>query len=226
MFSQLKRSPAELSSSKIETDRRLAVVIGSDPQFDQEVLERARALYGKLLRSGRARTVQRETRLDSGRAGAQKEDSHKGWMRKRKQAVDKAAQEEEFRTPDRRRPPVELPESLAKEEAKQKALLRNRKAEAFLEGSLLDSEITEDVKADAEKRQRVNQQNDRQRCKAYEAVTMSVNVAKHGLVVTSALQKLPAPAFFLDGIPDKTRLENQLRRVGVTTFVEARKHIL
>lgn len=151
MFSHLKRSPAELASSKIDTDRRLAVVIGSDSQFDHEVLERARDMYGKMLRSGRARTQLRETRVDAGRAGSQKDGSHKGWMRKRKQAVDKAAQEEELRTPQRRRPPVELPESLAKEEAKQKALLRKRKTEAFLEGTLLDSEITDDLKDEAEK---------------------------------------------------------------------------
>ena len=225
MFSHLKRSPAELASSKIDTDRRLAVVIGSDSQFDHEVLERARDMYGKMLRSGRARTQLRETRVDAGRAGSQKDDSHKGWMRKRKQAVDKAAQEEELRTPERRRPPVELPESLAKEEAKQKALLRKRKTEAFLEGTLLDSEITDDLKDEAEKRKKVDEQNDRQRCKAYAAMAKSVHVAKHGLAARSALQNLPVPAFFLEGITDKTRLENQLRKVGVTAFVQARGHL-
>ena len=225
MFSHLKRSPAELASSKIDTDRRLAVVIGSDSQFDHEVLERARDMYGKMLRSGRARTQLRETRVDAGRAGSQKDGSHKGWMRKRKQAVDKAAQEEELRTPQRRRPPVELPESLAKEEAKQKALLRKRKTEAFLEGTLLDSEITDDLKDEAEKRKKVDEQNDRQRCKAYAAMAKSVHVAKHGLAARSALQNLPVPAFFLEGITDKTRLENQLRKVGVTAFVQARGHL-
>ena len=182
-------------------------------------------MYGKMLRSGRARTQLRETRVDAGRAGSQKDGSHKGWMRKRKQAVDKAAQEEELRTPQRRRPPVELPESLAKEEAKQKALLRKRKTEAFLEGTLLDSEITDDLKDEAEKRKKVDEQNDRQRCKAYAAMTKSVHVAKHGLAARSALQNLPVPAFFLEGITDKTRLENQLRKVGVTAFVQARGHL-
>jgi hypothetical protein len=140
MFSHLKRSPAELASSRGDTDRRLAVIIGSDPQFDNEIVERAQKLYGKLLRSGRARTSKRQPRLDCRRVGAEKPESKKSWIRARKKAVDAAAQEQaDIRTPERR-PPLELPESLAKEVAKQKDLEKKRKAEAFLEGSLLDSE--------------------------------------------------------------------------------------
>ena len=56
-------------------------------------------------------------------------------------------------------------------------------------------------------------------------MTKSVHVAKHGLAARSALQNLPGPAFFLEGITDKTRLENQLRKVGVTAFVQARGHL-
>ena len=132
MFSHLKRSPAELASSKTDTDRRLSVVIGSDPQFDDLVVNKARDLYAKLLRSGRCRTSARRLRIDHGRKGVkERPGSKQAWMRARKQAVDKAAQEEaEIRTP-LRRPPVELPESLAKEAAKQDQLAKKGKRKLF-----------------------------------------------------------------------------------------------
>ena len=125
MFSQLKRSPAELASSRAETDRRLAVVIGSDPLFDQAVLEKARALYGQLLPSGRSRTATRNIRMDAGRRGQEKAGSKQAWIRKRKEAVDQAAALELVTPP--RNPPVALPQSLEKEVNRQTALQKKEK---------------------------------------------------------------------------------------------------
>jgi hypothetical protein len=220
MFSHLKRSPAEPSSSRGDTDRRLAVIIGSDPQFDNEIVERAQKLYGKLLRSGRARTSKRQPRLDCRRVGAEKPESKKSWIRARKKAVDAAAQEQaDIRTPERR-PPLELPESLAKEVAKQKDLEKKRKAEAFLEGSLLDSEVTADVRLEAEKRQKTEEANDRNRHKKYVAITAAVQLAAKPQSRQWALQDLPKVAFLLEPHAERIFLERRLRAAGVDTFVQ------
>ena len=220
MFSHLKRSPAELASSKTDTDRRLAVVIGSDPQFDDLVVNKARDLYAKLLRSGRCRTSTRRLRIDHGRKGLkERPGSKQAWMRARKQAVDQAAQEEaEIRTP-RRRPPVELPESLAKEAAKQDQLAKKRKAEAFLEGTLLESEITPEVRTEAAKRLKTDAANDKDRRKKFLEITKLVKLTQEGQTRQWALQALPEPACLL-GLDRDATLTGQLRAAGVTSVVQ------
>eukprot|EP00435_Cladocopium_sp_Y103_P020940 s3581_g5.t1 len=218
MFSHLKRSPAELASSRQDTDRRLATIIGSDSQFDEEILRRGRQLYGQMLPSGRCRTSARQPRIDSGREGKQRVDSKKAWVRKRKAAVDAAAKEEaELRTPQRR-PPVELPESLAKEVRKQDALLKKRKAEAFLEGTLVDSEITAEVRLEAEKRQKTDAANDKDRHKKFVRISTEVQLSQRPQTRQWALQGLPEPAYMLAAFPDGPMLKSVLGTAGVKTF--------
>ena len=220
MFSHLKRSPAELASSKTDTDRRLAVVIGSDPQFDDLVVNKARALYAKLLRSGRCRTSTRRLRIDHGRKGLkERPGSKQAWMRRRKQAVDKAAEEEaEIRTPQRR-PPVELPLSLAKEASKQDQLAKKRKAEAFLEGTLLESEIDVEVRTEAANRLKTDAANDKDRRKKFLQITKAVKLTQEGETTEWALQALPDPACLL-GVQGAAALTRKLRAAGVTSVVQ------
>ena len=221
MFSHLKRSPAELASSRQDTDRRLAIVIGSDSQFDDEIIRIGRELYGRLLPSGRCRTSARRPRIDLGRDGKERVDSKKAWVRKRKAAVDAAAKEEaELRTPQRR-PPVELPESLAKEVCRQETLLKKRKAEAFLEGTLLQSEVTEDVRMEAEKRQKTDAANDRDRHRQFVRISTEVQLSQKSQTMQWALQGLPEPAFMLAAFPDRRILHTALQTAGVRAFCQA-----
>ena len=221
MFSHLKRSPAELASSRQDTDRRLATIIGSDSQFDEEILRRGRELYGKMLPSGRCRTSVRRTRIDCGRDGKQRVDSKKAWVRKRKAAVDAAAKDEaELRTPQRR-PPVDLPGSLAKEARKQETLPNKRKAEAFLEGTLLETEITAEVRLEAEKRQKTDAANDADRHRKFVRISTEVQLSQQRQTMQWALQGLPEPAFMLAAFPDRNQLQTVLQTAGVRAFSEA-----
>lgn len=222
MFSHLKRSPAELASSRQDnTDRRLAIVIGSDSQFDDEILRIGRELYGRLLPSGRCRTSARKPRIDLGRDGTERVDSKKAWVRKRKAAVDAAAKEEaELRTPQRR-PPVELPESLAKEVCRQETLLKKRKAEAFLDCTLLQSEVTEDVRLEAEKREKIDAANDKDRHRQLVRISTEVQLSQNSQTMQWALQGLPEPAFMLAAFPDRPILHTALQTAGVRAFCQA-----
>ena len=222
MFSQLKRSPAELASSRTETDRRLAIVMGSDSRFDDRITERARELYGKLLPSGRARTSVRKTRIDSGRAGLQdKPESKQAWVRKRKEAVDRAASQESLHTPQRRPCRVELTDSMAKEVAKQDDLLKKRKAEAYLEGTLLEKEITPEVQAEAAQRLKMDGANDKVRAKKYTEVMEKIAFRQSPQTARWALEHLPSPAHILDdGGLNGAEVTRKLRAAGVTTSVQ------
>ena len=220
MFSHLKRSPAELASSRGDTDRRLAVIIVSDPQFDNEIVERAQKLYGKLLRSGRARTAKRQPRINCRREGAEKPESKRSWIRARKKAVDAAAEEHAQLCTPERRPAVELPESLAKEVAKQKAQEKKRKAEAFLEGSLLAKEVTADVRLEAEKRLKIEESNDRNRHKQYVTITAAAQLAAKPQSRQWALKDLPSSVFLLEPFADRIFLERRLQASGVDTFAQ------
>eukprot|EP00435_Cladocopium_sp_Y103_P013688 s4446_g3.t1 len=220
MFSQLKRSPAELASSRAETDRRLAVIVGADPQFDGQVLETARELYGQLLPSGRCRTSVRKTRMDAGRIGVEKETSKQAWKRKRSEAIHQAAKAEDLHTPQRR-PPVELPESLEKEVSKQRALLKKKQAEAYLEGTLLDKEITQEVKDEAAKRLKTDQANDRARAKKFVQITKQLSLRASKQSSQWALAQLPEPGIVLDtSRASKDATLRKLRMAGVTNTTE------
>ena len=222
MFSCLKRSPAELASSRQDTDRRLAVVVGSDPQFDEVVLEKARELYANMLPSGRSRAASRRPRIDCGRKGKERSGSKQAWSRARKRAVEKAAEEEsKFRTPARR-PPVDLPESMAKECAKQREAERKRKAEAYLEKTLLEEEATDEVKADAAKRAKIDAANDRDRHKKFVTINAAVALTQQQQSQKWALTGLPQPAWLQAPTQDALVLKNKLREFGVCNFVEDR----
>ena len=225
-FSQLKRSPAELASSKEDTDRRLAVVIGSDPQFDQHVLGRARELYGSLLPSGRSRESERRPRVDSGRPGPKKPDSKQAWIRRRREAVAAAArQEEELHTPQRR-PPAELPQSVAKEYAKQDALLKKRKAEAFLEGSLLPKEVAEEDRVEAAKRLKVDAANDKARSQKCKDITAMVKLTQQQQTKQWALCKLAQPVYLVEPGEATNEWQKLLRAAGVTQFTQEPNFVL
>ena len=194
--------------------------MGSDSRFDNQVIERARALYGKLLPSGRARTSVRNTRIDSGRVGLQeKPTSKQAWVRKRKDAVDRAASQESLQTPQRR-PPVELPESMAKEVAKQDDLLKKRKAEAYLEGTLLQKEITPELQAEAAKRLKMEEANDKLRAKKYTDITGKVSFRTSPQPLRWALEHLPSPAHILDVGLNGAEVNRKLRAAGVPTSVQ------
>ena len=93
--SMVKRSPVELASSAIDTERRLAVVMGCQLESKAEevaLLQDARALYSQLLRSGRVRRRQ-ERRLDAGckKPEARRKTSEAAWHRRRRAHVRKAS---------------------------------------------------------------------------------------------------------------------------------------
>ena len=132
MFSHLKRSPAELASSKADTDRRLAVVIGAHQDNDEALLIRARELYSTHLSCGRSRSTIRQARVDRGRVGKRRPASKQAWVRQRQAAVGAAARQEAELVTPQRRPRAELPESLAKESAKQDALQKKKKSRSLV----------------------------------------------------------------------------------------------
>ena len=220
MFSGLKRSPAELASSRLDTDKRLAVVVGGDAQFDEMVVAKARELYGTLLRSGRARSTTRAALIDRGRAGPARPDSHRAWLRTRKEAVDKAAQEDQdLRTPQRR-PVLALTESVQKEANKQEALSKKRKAEAFLEGTLLEKEVTDEVRTAAQKKIALDQANDKQRNKNCARILQTVEMTQTKQTQAWALCNLPQPALLTQTGNEANSLQRALKQAGVSTVVQ------
>jgi len=220
MFSGLKRSPAELASSRLDTDKRLAVVVGGDAQFDGMVVAKARELSGTLLRSGRARSTTRAPRIDRGRAGLERPDSHRVWLRKRKEAVDKAAQEDQDLCTPHRRPVLALTESLQKEVDKQEALSKKRKAEAFLEGTLLEKDVTDEIRIAAQKKIGLDQANDKQRHKNCVRILQAVEMTQKKQTQAWALRNLPQPALLTQTGNEKNILQRALKQAGVSTFVQ------
>ena len=128
LFSKIKRSPVELASASVDTDRRLAIVMGDDAQgmkSDEDTLiTEAQKLYVGLLRSGKARASAKTRRLDAGskrklRPLPGKKKTEAQWHRRRRAAVARATRDDaELVTPPRRAP-VELPQSLQKETVKE-----------------------------------------------------------------------------------------------------------
>ena len=223
MFSHLKRSPAELASSKADTDRRLAVVIGAHQDNDEALLIRARELYSTHLSCGRSRSTIRQARVDRGRVGKRRPASKQAWVRQRQAAVGAAARQEAELVTPQRRPRAELPESLAKESAKQDALQKKRKAEAWLEGTLLDKEATAEVREEAAKRQKIDASNDKDRRRKFQHVSAIVKLRARRQGKDWALQSLQGPATLLATCgADTNLLKEKLRAAGVGTFVEAR----
>ncbi|CAK9054669.1 Modification methylase NlaIV (M.NlaIV) (Cytosine-specific methyltransferase NlaIV) [Durusdinium trenchii] len=194
LFSKVKRSPVELTSSMEVTDMRLCVVMGmgdlTQPEED-EILQSGQRIYTAMLKSQLSyRRKPGKRRIDKGVPKGQTRrstGSQAAWHRARKAAVAKAA--EELKTPPRR-PPLELPESLAKEESRQRALEKKRKADALGDGYLLPKEITPGLEAYAAKKQKQDLANDKSRGNKfheYEAVRKTSRQAPH----ETALKDLP-----------------------------------
>lgn len=164
--------------------------------------------------------------MDAGRPGRERPASKQAWIRKRKEAVDKAAQEEEeLITPQRRQPPEVLAASLEKESRRQVALEKKRKAEALVEGTLLDKEVTQDLEDEARKRCRVDAANDRLRARKFGSINAQLDVRMKKQTQGWALQGLPSPAILL-GAAHGNATKAKLRGFGVSAFVEDRTFLL
>ncbi|CAL1162991.1 unnamed protein product [Cladocopium goreaui] len=139
-FSKLKRSPVELSNASVDTDRRLAIVMGDgqarSPAVQPEVIQAARRIYASLLSSGRSRP-RTKPRFDCGVTGKVKTGSFANWNRTRKKALLEAVQKCE--TPPRK--PSEL-----------------LTAEALADGCLLPDEVTQEVQEEALRLTKANRQ--------------------------------------------------------------------
>lgn len=196
LFSKLQRSPVELSNANADTDRRCAIVMGDGhSQADQaEILREARKIYASLLQSGqsRSRTLTRK-RFDCEKKGATKVGSFAQWNQARKKAVQRAVQESQETPP--RRPSQPQNESSQKESNYQRKQAIKRKAEALRDGLLLDHEITEEVRVEAERVAKANRLQDNLRAKQrkeYELGTRLVTVEK---TESWACQNLSGPAW-------------------------------
>ncbi len=223
-FAQLKRSPVEQASSHVDTDRRVAIVIGScfGPEEVQTVVSKARALYGQLLGSGKARSVHK-TRIDAGTCGrttTKTKASEKHFARTRSAAIRKVTSETELVTPPRQ-PRQDLPDSVQKEVKKQESQALKRKAEAYLDGLLLDKEATPEVLAAAGHQVKADGANDKTRRKQFLSVSASLKrQAKQTRVW--ALANLPSPAFFLGASEvEKGRWTRLLAAAGVSHVTDA-----
>ena len=224
LFSVLKRSPAELASAKADTDRRLAVVAGggSFAGEEAEIVARARTLYSKLLVSGKARASVRKTRVDANTSGLKfRKASEKEWARKRSHAIRKATQSPDLTTPPRR-PPRELPESLAKEVRNQEKQALKRKAEAYLDGTLLSEEATPEVVKAAQQKEKSDVNSDKTRRKNFLKVNAALASVKRKESYAWALQNLPSPAYFVGAGDDseKRRWAGALAKAGVPAITE------
>lgn len=223
LFSKVKRSPVELTSSMEVTDMRLCVVMGmgdlTQPEED-EILQSGQRIYTAMLKSQLSyRRKPGKRRIDEGVPKGQTRrstGSQAAWHRARKAAVAKAA--EELKTPPRR-PPLELPESLAKEESRQRALEKKRKADALGDGYLLPKEITPGLEAYAAKKQKQDLANDKSRGNKfheYEAVRKTSRQAPH----ETALKDLPRRVWVQTGVESAESWTNHLRRMGGFSVVE------
>ena len=200
LFSKIKRSPVELASASVDTDRRLAIVMGDDAQgmkSDEDTLiTEAQKLYVGLLRSGKARASAKTRRLNAGskrklRPLPGKKKTEAQWHRRRRAAVARATRDDaELVTPPRRAP-VELPQSLQKETDRQRTQAGKRKAEAFLDGYLLDEEITDSVRQVARDQLRGNNASDAKRRKAWTTYEETRIMANEMQTRQWALRDLP-----------------------------------
>ena len=115
---------------------------------------------------------------------------------------------------------MELPESMAKEVAKQDALLKKRKAEAYLEGTLLAQEVAQGVKDEAAKRLKVHSANDKTRARQYTAIMSRLSFRKLPQSVIWALGNLPSPAYIADRTVSQAATKLKLREAAVTACTE------
>ena len=219
----MKRSPVELASSAIDTDRRLAVVMGCQLESKAEevaLLQDARALYSQLLRSGRVRRRQ-ERRLDAGckKPEARRKTSEAAWHRRRRAHVRKAAEEGALKTPERRTQ-QDVPESLQKEVNRQRQVEKKRKAEAYEDGYLLNKEVDAECVAAAEKRTKTKIHDDRERHVKYQRYcdTMSMCSRVQTQEVVVALAALPKAVWLQRNAASKNEWMAALRSRGDFTI--------
>ena len=221
LFSKMKRSPVELASANADTDRRVCAAMGCtlDQAQEEEMLQEARAIYARLNKSGTSRSSEGRTkRLDFGRQGPLRQSSHKNWMRERKQAVEvAAAAAAQLVTPPRKISSQDLPPSSRKEADQQSRLEKKRKAEAYSDGLLLTSEVTQAVVAEAEKQGKTNAPNDRARRFQFHSRHAAVEASITKKTVAWALKGLPSPALNVDAATDWTA---RLRQCGVSLTEE------
>ena len=207
----------------------MAIVIGScfSPEEVQTVVSKARALYGQLLNSGKARSVHK-TRIDAGTCGrttTKTKASEKHFARTRSAAIRKVTSETELVTPPRQ-PRQDLPDSVQKEVKKQESQALKRKAEAYLDGLLLDKDATPEVVAAAGHQVKADGANDKTRRKQFLSVSASLKrQAKQTRVW--ALANLPSPAYFLDASEvEKGRWTRLLATAGVSQVTDASRRCL
>jgi hypothetical protein len=231
LFSKLKRSPAELASAKEDTDRRLAIVMGdsaAESAADKDdIVRRARAHYAAMTSSKQsARTrVRGKTRIDKGIARvARAQGTDAEWQRKRSQAVQEAgnAAANQCTTP-LKRTKRELPESLAKEVQRQGRLSLKRKAEAALDGLLLETEISKNTEDRAAKKLKQDASNDLKRAKVAASKASRFNTTKMR-PASWALKALPRVAYIAHNVAaaDGDRWRQRLFTEGVDRFTQDR----
>ena len=203
VFSQLKRSPIELASSAPDTDRRLAAVIGSsvDKSQEEELLQNARSIFSRLTKTGKSRTSQRTIRIDCGRKGVQNvktKKSEKQWMRDRKAAVEKAA--DELTTPPRTVAFKDLSESGQKECRRQDNEGKKRKVDALANGLLVQEDVLDisAAKKSLSKRLATHASNDAKRAKQCQIRTQAVNMTLTKQTRSWAVDDLPPCAYLVD----------------------------
>ena len=225
LFSTLKNSPTEqcksTGSSALETDRRIAVIMG-DTQVRKgpakDIAEKARVIYCSLLRSGMAR-VRKQLRLDKGRPGQVRTSSHAAWNRKRKEELTNAL--DQLTTPPRKASAVMSTDSTQKEQNFQQKKSLKRKAEALRDGLLLQDEICVQVQNEANKMAKATQQSDQQRKKKRTQYTEQATMAVKKQDMAWACKDLPTKAWVDPQVgAEKAALKIQLRNMGVRTFVE------
>ncbi|CAE7557490.1 ngoBVM, partial [Symbiodinium necroappetens] len=219
-FSVLKRSPAELASARIDTDRRLATVMGcrdlhKNPARQDALVESARRIYASTTQSQKPARKITKIRFDKGVAKKISEGSEAEWLRKRSAAVQEAA--DGLATPAKRTK-RELPESLEKEVNRQRQLAKVRKADAYLDGYLLPSEVTCTMAADVKDRLQKNAANDRKRASEMTQKTALLGMATVTKSHDWALQGLPPGPALLGR--DNTTWKFQLAALGVDAFTE------
>ena len=194
-FSKLKRSPVELSNASVDTDRRLAIVMGDgqarSPAVQPEVIQAARRIYASLLSSGRSRP-RTKPRFDCGVTGKVKTGSFADWNRTRKKALLEAVQKCE--TPPRK-PSELLTESSQKERNFQRKQGLKRKAEALADGCLLPDEVTQEVQEEALRLTKANRQGDGLREKKRQAYEVSAKLTSTKKRHQWACQGLSGPAW-------------------------------
>ena len=90
---------------------------------------------------------------------------------------------------------------------------KKRKAEAYSDGLLLNSEVTEAVVAEAQKQRKADASNDRARKSNFHSRHAAVEASITKKTVAWALKGLPSPALNTDAAKDWT---SPLRQCGVS----------